>query len=90
MNKNSNNVGCLGFIIMLPLLPIILPFAIIAGLFSPSKTNKSKSKYTEEELNAYGLWEDEKELVRKGEYDPWNFEENEMLDDDDYYKDDVI
>ena len=46
MNKNSNNMGCLGFLLMIPLLPIILPFAIIAGLLSPSKTNKNKSNYT--------------------------------------------
>lgn len=52
------------------------------------KSSKSKQRYSEDVLDAYGLMEDEKELVRKGEYDPWDFEENEMLEDDDYYNED--
>ena len=43
-----------------------------------------KSKYNSlEELDNYGLEDWQKELVKKGEYDPWNFEE-----DDYYYEDD--
>lgn len=59
------------------------------GLFDilDSVDNKNKSEYTEEELDAYGLEDWQKELVRSGEYDPWSFEE-EDLEEDDYYHDD--
>lgn len=50
-----------------------------------NKKRKDKVEYTEEELEAYGLTEKEKELVRKGLYNPWDFEENNELNDDDYY-----
>ena len=45
----------------------------------------------ENEMDAYDLDDEEKELVRKGEYDPWDFEypsdhEDEDMDDDDYYE----
>lgn len=33
------------------------------------------------------LTEEQKEEIKKGNYDPWNFEE-EDLEDDDYYFDD--
>ena len=46
----------------------------------------NKSKYTDKELDAYGLEDWQKKEVKKGNYDPWNFEE-EDLDEDDYYKD---
>lgn len=50
-----------------------------------NKKRKDKVEYTEEELEVYGLTEKEKELVRKGLYNPWDFEENHELNDDDYY-----
>ena len=50
-----------------------------------NKKRKDKVEYTEEELEAYGLTEKEKELVRKGLYNPWDIEENHELNDDDYY-----
>lgn len=49
------------------------------------KNSKKDVKYSEDELNAYGLSEKEKELVRKGLYNPWDFEEEQELNDDDYY-----
>lgn len=49
------------------------------------KNSKKDVKYSEDELNAYGLSEREKELVRKGLYNPWDFEEEQELNDDDYY-----
>lgn len=51
------------------------------GLFSflEERQNKNESIYTNEELDSYELEDWQKELVKKGEYDPWNFEE------DDYY-----
>ena len=59
------------------------------GLFSfmNDQQNDNNSKYTDEELDNYGLEEWQKELVKKGEYEPWNFEE-EVLEEDDYYFDD--
>lgn len=45
------------------------------------------SEYTDDELDDYGLNEWEKEEVKKGYQDPWNFDE-EDLEDDDYYSDD--
>lgn len=50
-----------------------------------NKKRKDKVEYTEEELEDYGLTEKEKELVRKCLYNPWDFEENHELNDDDYY-----
>ncbi|NMA50850.1 MAG: hypothetical protein GX951_03260 [Mollicutes bacterium] len=49
--------------------------------------DENTSKYTEAELDNYGLEEWQKELVRKGEYDPWNFEEENLEDDDYHYED---
>ena len=55
--------------------------------FMEEQQKESNSKYTEEELNNYGLEEWQKDLVRKGKYEPWDFEE-EDLDEDDYYSED--
>lgn len=41
----------------------------------------------EREMTALGLEEWQKEEVRKGNADPWNFEE-EDLEDGDYFEDD--
>ena len=43
----------------------------------------------EDEMEAYGLEEHEKELVRKGEYNPWDFQTEGPFEDDDYYTDDI-
>ena len=59
-----------------------------AGLLSfMDQEQNNDSDYTDEELNDYGLENWEKEQVKKGENDPWNFDEEE-LEDDDYYSDD--
>ena len=59
-----------------------------AGLLSfMDQEQNNDSDYTDEELNDYGLENWEKEQVKKGENDPWNFEE-EDLEDDDYYSED--
>ena len=47
----------------------------------------NNSEYKDEELDNYGLEDWQKEEVKKGNYDPWNFEEEE-LEDDDYYNED--
>ena len=77
------SIGCL-------LAILFFPLSLVGALFSSgSSTNskKSSSRYSEEELNSYGLLEEEKELVRKGEYDPWQFDEEEAEEDDYYYED---
>ena len=54
--------------------------------------NQREKKECEEEMNNYDLTEEEKELVRNGEYEPWSFEswEETELEEDDYYFDDEI
>lgn len=49
---------------------------------------QKKSARLEKEMAAYGFSKEEKELVRSGEYDPWDFDEEEM-DEDSYYSDDT-
>lgn len=49
-----------------------------------------KKEELEKEIDLYYLEERQKDLVRKGDYDPWNFEDDEDLEDDDYYHDDDI
>lgn len=55
--------------------------------FVENTNRKNSNTKLEREMNLFGLSEDEKKLVRSGQYDPWNFEEEE-LDEDDYYYDD--
>ena len=50
---------------------------------------KDRKNALEEEMDMYGLDDDEKELVWKGEYDPWDFDPDNPTDEDDYYKDDL-
>lgn len=50
------------------------------------KDNKNDEKL-EKEMEYYSLEDWQKELVRKGEFYPWNFEE-EDLEDEDYYSED--
>lgn len=58
------------------------------SLNSSNNEAKNKSDYSEEEMDSYGLEESEKELVRKGEYNPWDFETEGPFEDDDYYSED--
>jgi hypothetical protein len=46
----------------------------------------------EREMDVYNLDEEEREEVRKGNFDPWNFEYpgDDELEDDDYYEDDDV
>lgn len=43
--------------------------------------------YTDDELNEFGLTDWEKDEVKKGNQDPWDFEEEDK-DDDSYYGED--
>lgn len=56
--------------------------------FMNEQQNENNSDYTDEELENYGLDEQQREEVKKGNYDPWNFEEEDLEDDDYYYEDD--
>ena len=54
----------------------------------PEEQEKEKRKNLERECDLYNLDEYEREEVRKGNYEPYNFEDSEdvELDDDDYYQ----
>lgn len=60
------------------------------GLFSfmNEKQDENNSGYREDELDNYGLEDYQKDLVKKGEYDPWNFEEEDLEEYDYFYEDD--
>lgn len=49
---------------------------------------KKRKEELEKEMDAYDLEDWQKDLVRKGDYDPWNFEEDGELEEDDYYYED--
>lgn len=51
-------------------------------------TSNDKKSKLEREMNYNGLEDWQKDLVRKGDYEPHNFEENGKLDEDDYYYED--
>lgn len=59
-----------------------LIWEILKTVASNSSTDNSK------EMDNYGLNNWEKELVKKGSYSPWNFEESDELEEDDYYYED--
>lgn len=59
----------------------MLFFGLLGAMFSPS-SSKSKSSF-----DYLMPWE--QDLVNKGNYDPWNFEEEELEEDDYYYEDDI-
>lgn len=66
----------------------ILEEFLNGSLNSSNNEVKNKSGYSEEEMDSYGLEESEKELVRKGEYNPWDFETEGPFEEDDYYSED--
>jgi hypothetical protein len=51
--------------------------------------SKPSSKYTDEELKeVYGLTPEEIDKVQHEGYDPWDFEEEDESNEDDYYSED--
>ena len=56
--------------------------AFTNGISEGNKTTNEK------EMDNYGLEDWQKDLVRKGTYDPYNFDESEELEEDDYYSED--
>jgi len=63
-----------------------LLWEILKDVAREEDANKKTAK--EKKMDNYGLKEWQKELVRKGDYAPWNFEESGELDEDDYYYED--
>ncbi len=58
------------------------------GLFSfmNEQQKENNSEYSDEELDNYGLEDWQKEEVKKGNYNQYNFVDEE-LEEDDYYND---
>lgn len=66
-----------------------LIFGLLSALGEMEEDEKKKkNEELEKEMDAYDLEDWQKDLVRKGEYDPWNFEEDGDLEEDDYYYED--
>lgn len=67
-------------------------FSFLLGLDEERRENEKqeKEKRIEQEMAWHNLDDYEKEEVRNGNYDVYNFEDSvdEDLDEDDYYKDD--
>ena len=63
-----------------------LIWKLIEAVLTGSENDK-KSKL-EKEMDYNGLEDWQKYLVRKGDYEPHNFEESGDLDEDDYYYED--
>ena len=51
------------------------------------KKHRNNSDYSEKDLDDFGLEEWQKNEVRKGNWEPWSFDENNEFEDDDYYSD---
>lgn len=58
------------------------PFALFSFL------EEQEDQELEDEMDVYCLEDWQKDLVRKGEYNPWNFEEDGELEEEDYYYED--
>ena len=54
---------------------------LLDKIININNKNKEKKNYTEEELDIYGLSKEEKELVKKGLYNTWDFEEEGKIGD---------
>ena len=61
--------------------------SFLLGLSEEDEKTKKKKRDLEKRMNVFGLSDEEKELVRKGEQDPEDFDEEDM-EDGDYYKED--
>lgn len=60
----------------------------IETIWNIENNKKDKSRYTDGELNVYCLEDWQKKLVQEGKYEPWNFGEEDLEEDDYYYEDD--
>ncbi len=62
-------------------------YGLLSFMNEDEDEDENVSPYTDDELDDYGLSEYEKEEVKKGYQEPWDFDE-EDLEDDDYYNED--
>jgi hypothetical protein len=64
-------------------------FTALLGAIAASEeaSKKRKRSNLEKEMDFYGLDESEREWVRKGDYDPSAFEEEDLGEEDYYYDD---
>ena len=60
---------------------------LIMDSLNKENTPVNKSPYSEKEMDYYGLDEFEKDLVRKGQYAPWDFEHEDTVEGDYYHYD---
>jgi len=67
-----------------------LIWKIIKAIALEESQSNNKMVKLEKEMNLYGLEMHERDAVRRGDYEPYNFEDSldEELDEDDYYYDD--
>ena len=56
-------------------------------VFGEEDKNKQEKKKNKKE-SIWGLDDNERREMKKGNYDPWNFEEEELEDDDYNFEDD--
>ena len=60
----------------------------VFGLFNfMNEQQNNNNKYSDKELDIYDLEDWQKKEIKKGNYNPWNFEEDD-LEEDDYYSED--
>ncbi len=66
--------------------PDVVAGLVLGGLASHNKSDIDDE--LEEEMDNYDLEDWQKDLVRDGDYDSWDFEEDGELEEDDYYSED--
>lgn len=65
----------------------LLTTMFILDSLNKEKQPINKSHFSEREMDYYGLDDFEKDLVRKGEYAPWDFEHEDIVEGDYYHYD---
>lgn len=61
------------------------------AFFNNDEEKEKRNQELEDEMDHYGLDEDEKELVRSGKWEPWEFEtDKDDLEEEDYYYEDDL
>ncbi len=69
-------------------LDVVAGLSLADSIGNRSNRRNHRDKRQEEEMDNYYLDDWQKDLVRKGDYDPWDFEEDGEHDEDDYYSED--
>ena len=79
LRENNNKVG---------MGDVVTGTLLFNALDKKINENKDYDEELEKEMDEYCLEDWQKDLVRNGEYNSWNFEEDGELDEDDYYYED--